>query len=60
MAKKKIILRCEIVYEDQKTTPDKIAELVESFINNNGEYQDYGHEQFEIKEVYYPYKKENK
>lgn len=60
MSKKKIILRCEVVYDDATTNPQESAELIESFINNSAEYQDYGCEKVEVKKVYYPYKKESK
>ena len=58
MSKKKIVLRCEVVYDDATTNPQESAELIESFINNSAEYQDYGCKQVEVKKVYYPYKKE--
>jgi hypothetical protein len=60
MAKKKHVLRCEVVYNDQKITPDVIAEMLMQSFAKESVIKVFAELGFKINMVYYPYKKENK
>lgn len=60
MAKKKNILRCEVIYEDQQITPHVVAEMLMQSFAKESVIKVFGELGFKINRVYSPHKKGNK